>query len=242
MFINNEIDELEELKQFKVFNEPDSFACSYTINASNQLNGYLLYLQLPMNQDFEWKGHTIDLYATMPIYSSLHDRSVLKNTNTPKLILLTGKQSILEEKRAEVEGKLGEDCLHLYRKKTSFHPNFDIESIIDNIKESMLQVRKATIELVFEIETDLMSLIDSYQPLNNEKLGERSLEEILRLYFVQVCRLSYTLCLRFEVVSMEMVTRNKYKEVTKTWLELFLRLLKFFQIRGERRNLSNIIF
>lgn len=200
----------------------------------NQTNGYLLYLHLPSTHEVcEWKGRTIDLYTTIPIYSSLHEKNIHKASSSSKLTLLTAKQSILEEKRMEVEKKLGEECLNLHREKTSFHPNFDVESIMDNIKESMLLVRKTTIELVYRIESDLMSLLDSHQVLNHIKLGDRDLEEILRLYFLQVCRVAYTLCLKFEVIMNQFMTTDQCAEFSKGITAFFIQLSRFFVNRGE---------
>lgn len=237
MFIHNEIDN-RQYDEYVIREAKENLASSYTVDAPLITNGYLLYLQLPNKEDmieeFEWKGRTIRLNATQPVSSSLRGKNAYK-LNTPELILLADKQSVLAERRKELESKLGNECLNLCQECTLFHLNSNIETAINNIKEVIVQVRKEAIQLVTRTETDLMTLLDSYQSSRLAKIGDRDLGEILRLCFVHVCRLGFTLCLRYEVSFIEHVAKNLSVQVTPSLAELFILFINFFTYRGEMR-------
>lgn len=236
MFIHNEVDH-QQYDEYVILEAKENLACSYTVDAPIIMNGYLLYLNLPnkeeMNEQLEWRGRTIRLNATLPVCSSLCGQNVNK-VNKPELVLLTHKQSVLAEKRKEVESKLGSECLTLYREWTWFHLNTDIETSINNIKQAIAQVRKETIELVSRIEFDLMALLDSYQSSRHAKIGDRDFGEILRLCFVHVCRLGLSLCLRYEIRFIDHIAKNLPTSMNPSSVDFFIQFLAFFTYRGER--------
>lgn len=79
-------------------------------NTQAKPDGYLLYLQLaktPKQAGYKWNGSTISLYASIPVRNSLYKhKSTLNSISSTKLILVTPKQSILNEKRVDIKQKL----------------------------------------------------------------------------------------------------------------------------------------
>lgn len=153
-------------------------------NTNTKKDGYLLFLQLTKTPkpDYKWTGPTIQLYASTPVRNSLYKhKSILNSPPTPKLILVTPKQSVLNEKRTELKQKL-RGTISLIKEKTSFHPN--IEYAIDELKDSILNLRKESVECIKSIEKDLSLHYEAETKcIGNSIIDQRYLSELWRVSY-----------------------------------------------------------
>lgn len=132
---------------------------AFLISPNTSVDGYLLYLRLPLPRSgeppqiaYRWPGQTVQLFASMPVRYALYQHNSKKTDTEPNLILVTSKQSILKTKRVELKTKL-KGSISLNKEKTSFHPN--IESALDDLKDNILELRRETSQFINSIEKDL---------------------------------------------------------------------------------------
>lgn len=186
-------------------------------NTHTKPNGYLLYLQLPkqtslgsqqqqqidgasnsINLSYKWTGQTTSLYASIPVRNSLYKhKSIMASCCSPKLILVTAKQGILNEKRIEIKQKL-KGTISLVKEKTSFHPN--IEYAIDELVESILTLRKEAVEYIRSIEGDL-KIDREGASSENAAIDQRYLSELWRV--------SYNFGIELQNECMKFMTQDK---------------------------------
>ena len=157
----------------------------FTILPASKLNGYLLYLKLPREtkEVFQWEGTSIQMYASLPVKKSLYQHRNYGSHTSANLILVTSKQSILNEKRIEVKSKL-KGTITLKREKTSFHPN--IEEAIDELKDSILDFRRQTVDCIRSIEKDLKNSVhfdNASKSHQHTIIDQRYLSEIWRVSY-----------------------------------------------------------
>lgn len=194
-------------------------------NVQSKHDGYLLYLQLPKPSKqiptYKWTGDTTSLYASIPVRNSLFKHKSSMNSSSTsssssssstaaaKLILVTPKQSILNEKRIEIKLKL-KNTITLVKEKTSFHPN--IEESIDELIESITALRKDSIDSIKSIERDLkMSVVDPImdttslsQPQHGPGIDQRYLSELWRV--------SYNFGIDLQNECLKFMTEDKAKQ------------------------------
>lgn len=159
---------------------PSNTKNAFVISPSTRNDGYLLYLQLPKdpNEEFKWTGSTIELYASVPVRRSLYQHKSRCNLSSSQsnLILVTSKQAILNEKRIELKKKL-KGTISLVKEKTSFHPSIDVA--IDDLKDSIIQLRKDSVEWIKSVEKDLKISVNNENP----KIDQRYISEIWRVSY-----------------------------------------------------------
>jgi hypothetical protein len=140
-----------------------TFSNSFILSPQVVNDGYLLYLQISnnTNESWQWTGNVVKLYAALPVRKSLYQHRNQENMNNsnlndPKsksttLTLVVPKSKILQQKKIELKSKL--KSVSLIKEKTSFHPN--IEYAIDEVKESILNLRTDSSNCIKQIEKDL---------------------------------------------------------------------------------------
>lgn len=81
---------------------------TFVISPSHNSNGYLLYLQLSdTKHEWNWTGNSIDLHASHSVKKPLYQHTKrTANTDFSYLYLVTSKQSILNNKKIDLEKKM----------------------------------------------------------------------------------------------------------------------------------------
>jgi hypothetical protein len=200
---------------------------AFLINNNSNTDGCLLYLHIPntaKNQLFAWPGQKVNLFASTPVRLALyqHRSAILSDSDdvlqNPTLILVTPKQSVLLAKRAELQTKL-QGCIKLLKEKTSFHPN--IESALDELKDSILRLRNETSQFINLIEKDLKG-----SKYNMMAIDQRYLNEIWR-----VC---YTFGIELHNDCIKFMTRDRAEEFTLGLAEFSIMWCEYIVNRTER--------
>ena len=251
LFIINELDNEREqnpLVQKKVV------GC--ILNPYTCYDGYLIYLKLPQgsmvgqgggggscDEKFEWTGRSVDLYASLSISSTLFERNVNKNAAPcASLILLTASQSVLDKKRAELEQNLGEQMIALDREKTGFHPNIDIEAVIDNLKDYVLKLRTDTTQFLNHIELDLVrELARAHIGYEDEV---QHLKTIKQNNFNQICRTAYEFGVRLHLQCIKFMTYDRAEEFSAGLAEFasvwYQKIAAYIRNKNEKRKKNSI--
>jgi hypothetical protein len=204
LFINNEIDSLP------VEDESNTNGCLF-LKPNSGTKGYLIYLEIPSNvqESFEWRGKQLDLYASMPVRTTLYEKNVHKKGTKFNLYLLTASQSILNQKRLEFERKMSANVT-IIREKTSFHPNICIEAVIDDLKNSILNLRKETTEFIRDLHSDLKKITentDEYDLIQNLEFFSK-----LKLYLNKILKAAYNFGIKLHSECIKFMTFDRAKE------------------------------
>jgi hypothetical protein len=177
----------------------------------------------------------VDLFASLPVSRTLTERNVNKNASRRhKLVLLTAKQSVLQAKRVELERNLGcPEVIEVVREKTSFHPNIDIESVIDQLKNSILELRENTTMFLYNAQKTLTSL---YNRVNNSHdQSYHSMREIVKKNFDHICKVGFDFGVQLHSECIKFMTRDRAEEFSHGLAQFAIMWFQYLQRRNEKR-------
>ena len=152
----------------------------------------------------KWDGHAISLYANTPVKRSINQHNYSTLRNGSNLILVVPRPSLLQQKRVELKQKL-KGSISLIKEKTSFHPN--IEMAIDDLKNTILDLREDAVTCIKSIEDDLRTDSNNESPnnLNPTQLNDqRCLSEIWRV--------SYNLGIELQNECIKFMTQDRAEQ------------------------------
>ena len=180
---------------------------TFLISPISKNDGYLLYLQLPKKskESWKWEGASINLYASISVRRSLYQHKNVCDPEAPiNLILVTPKQKILQEKKLELKTKL-KGTISLVKEKTSFHPN--IELAIDDLKDSVLELRKEVAACIQSIEKDLKNSVhyESDSKYHTHKIIDQR-------YLSEIWRVSYNLGIELQNECIKFMTQDRSEQ------------------------------
>lgn len=186
---------------------------------------------------FRWTGETTSLYASIPVRNSLfkHKSSMSSLSSSAKLILVTPKQSILNEKRTEIKIKL-KNTITLVKEKTSFHPN--IAESIDELVDSITSLRNDAIATIRSIEGDLkMSVANSNTTLDissNPQQQQQLGPGIDQRYLSELWRVSYNFGIDLQNECLKFMTQDKAQEFAKRLADFCIMWCEYIVNKTER--------
>lgn len=159
---------LNELSKLATLSKPSRTASpnSYMLSPQTNTDGYLLYLKIPnkMDETWEWTGEIIDLFAALPVRRALYQHKNVSDTSDDvskqaSLILVVPRPKLLDKVIKNELRTRFKASISLAKEKTSFHPN--IEYAIDEVKESILNLRAESARSIRSIEKDLKTHYDT---------------------------------------------------------------------------------
>lgn len=217
-------------------------------NVQTKHDSYLLYLQLPKPSkqqavSFKWTGETTSLYASIPVRNSLFKHkssssggmsSAASEAAAAKLILVTPKQSVLNEKRIELKMKL-KSTITLVKEKTSFHPN--IADSIDELIDSITSLRKDAIESIKSIERDLkMSVVVTDESSSGapETLHHHHGPGIDQRYLSELWRVSYNFGIDLQNECLKFMTEDRAKQFANCLADFCIMWCEYIVNKTER--------
>jgi hypothetical protein len=219
----------------------------FIITPHSITNGHLLYLQMTTtnpttDKQATWQGKTVDLFASMPVSRTLNDRNVNRNpTTSHQLILLTSRQSVLEAKRVELERQLGTFVIEVTREKTSFHPSIDIESVIDQLKDSIAALREHTTTFVRNVDVTLARLTARVVQAGAQ-VGDysyHSVHEIVKKSCEHLCRVAFGLGVRVHAECIKFMTKDRAEEFSHGLVRFAIIWFDHLRRRNEKRKHFN---
>lgn len=176
----------------------------------------------------KWNGATTKLWASMPVRRSLYQHKNNVDSSVPAtLILVVASPQILKEKRLELKKRL-KDSVMLSREKTSFHPN--IEYAIDDLKDSILNLRKESVDCIIKIEKDLKNTvhyeIDQSNSYTHHVIDQRYLSEIWRV--------SYNFGIELQSECVQFMTQDRAEQFSLGLADFCIKWCEYIVDKTER--------
>jgi len=211
-------------------NTPNSAdSSSYFFSPHISSDAYLLYLQLPKTKAeyWEWNGKIVKLYASMPVRRSLYQHKNCSDPQVPvSLILVVSSPQNLKEKRNDLKKKL-KGRIQLTREKTSFHPN--IEYAIDDLKDSILYLRKESADWIKSIEKDLKNT------LHNENDNKYHTNTVIdQRYLSEIWRVSYNFGIELQSECIQFMTQDRAEQFSVGLADFCVKWCEYIVDKTER--------
>ena len=163
----------------------------------------------------------------MPVRRSLYQHKNNVDPSEPvSLILVVPSPQILKEKRIDLKKKL-KDTITLTREKTSFHPN--IEYAIDDLKDSILNLRKESVDCIRSIEKDLKNTIH-YDMGSNYHVHT----VIDQRYLSEIWRVSYNFGIELQSECIQFMTQDRAEQFSLGLADFCVKWCEYIVDKTER--------
>ena len=133
---------------------------------------------------------------------------------------------MLKDKRIELKSKL-KGTVTLAKEKTSFHPN--IEYAIDELKDSILNLRKESVECIKSIEKDLKTTIHY-----NADCKYHVHSVIDQRYLSEIWRVSYNFGIELQNECIQFMTQDRAAQFSSGLADFCIEWCEYIVDKTER--------
>lgn len=163
----------------------------------------------------------------MPVRRSLYQHKNNCDPSVPvSLILVVSSPHILKEKRIDIKKKL-KSTITLTREKTSFHPN--IEYAIDDLKDSILNLRKESVDWIKSIEKDLKNTV------HYESDTKSHMHTVIdQRYLSEIWRVSYNFGIELQSECIQFMTQDRAEQFSVGLADFCVKWCEYIVDKTER--------